>query len=138
MITNVQLVVRELTPGTAEYDRAASVEADLETFIAEVRAAQKADPTLLGNGAGPFTREQMAIRRRLQQSSPPGRSLAAWVKERGFEFAMRGPDGRDYDVSLLQWRDSDPASTFISIRFHYVDTDKVGRKESDFFPPSNG
>ena len=40
MITNVQLVVRELTPGTAEYDRAASVEADLETFIAEVRAAQ--------------------------------------------------------------------------------------------------
>ncbi|HEX7114211.1 MAG TPA: hypothetical protein VF193_03690 [Steroidobacter sp.] len=51
---------------------------------------------------------------------------------------MRGPDGKDYDVSLAQWKDRDPASTFISIIFRYVDTEKIGSKESDFSSPSSG
>ena len=135
MIINVQPFVRELAPGSTEYALAQQTEQSRRQFLEAIHEAQAIDPTLREDMPGPFTSEQARVRHQAQAITPAGRSLGAWVADfGGYQFQLRGPDGKDYDISIAAWQGRDPATTFLSIGFKYINTNLVGTKLTDRFP----
>ena len=90
---NSNLELRQLEPGTAEYERAVA------------KAGMRGEDIDPRDG----------------ESAPPARSVAYHVKHwGGYTTTLKAPDGTEHDVSLLPWRDEDPDTTFVAIRIKLV------------------
>lgn len=138
MIKNVQLVVRELEPGSDEYRVAEKAERDPAGTQARIKDADRrfpiiADPSIPRRR---LTVDEARALRDLEQVVPIGKSLRRWLKdEGGLTFQKTGPDGRSYQVSLEAWQGRDLDTTFLSVGFRFVDTRLIGTKRTDAFPP---
>lgn len=140
MYQDVQLVVRELQPGSEDYRVAEKAENDSAGTRAAIEETGRrfpiiADPSLPRRR---LTAEEARALRELERIVPHGKSLRRWLEDEGdYTFELPGPDGHIYQVSLERWRGRDPETTFLSVGFRSIDTRLVGTKMTDVFPPGS-